>query len=109
VQTRIMYIENKADGLIGPARIGRVSFSKTGRTLYYGGKSFQSLKGLGYKSNYYDLETGDEYWISGPRKDGSDRLYGGSTGVDVDEDVREEYWTDIRRRPSRSRQAIANR
>jgi hypothetical protein len=25
-----MYIESKADGLIGPARIGRVSFSKTG-------------------------------------------------------------------------------
>jgi hypothetical protein len=42
-----MYIESKADGLSGPARIGRVSFSKTGRTLYYGGKEFRSLEGMG--------------------------------------------------------------
>ncbi|WCB96165.1 hypothetical protein DSM104299_04921 [Baekduia alba] len=60
--TGIMYIENKAGGLTGPARIGRVAFSKTSRTLYYDGKSFQSLKGAGFKSNYYDTETGEEYW-----------------------------------------------
>ncbi len=64
-----MYVECKAENLNGPARIGRVSFSKTGKTLYYGGRSFQSIKG-GYKANYFDLETGDEYWISGCRKDG---------------------------------------
>lgn len=29
-----MYIASKANGLSGPARIGRVSFSKTGRTVY---------------------------------------------------------------------------
>jgi hypothetical protein len=109
MQTRIMYIENKASGLTGPARIGRVSFSKTGRTLYYDGKSFQSLKGAGFKSNYYDIETGEEYWISGPRKDGADRLYGEPSPVEVDEDVREEYWTQIRGRPSRSNEAVANR
>lgn len=44
-KTRIMYIESKADGLEGPARIGRVSFSKTGATIYYRGKEFRSLKG----------------------------------------------------------------
>jgi hypothetical protein len=109
MQTRIMYIENKAGGLTGPARIGRVSFSKTGRTLYYDGKSFQSLKGAGFKSNYYDIETGEEYWISGPRKDGADRLYGEPSPVEVDEGVREEYWTQIRSQPSRSDEAVANR
>lgn len=61
MRTRIMYIESKAAGLTGPARIGRVSLSKTSRTLYYGGKAFQSLKGAGFKSNYYDVETGEEY------------------------------------------------
>jgi hypothetical protein len=50
--------------------------TKTGRTLYCGGKTFKSLKGTGYKSNDYDVETGEEYWISGPRKDAADRLYG---------------------------------
>lgn len=73
--TRIMYIEYKGDELTGPARIGRVTFSKTGSTIYYGGKSFQSLKGSGFKANYYDVETGEKYWISGPRRDGTDALY----------------------------------
>ena len=30
-RSRIMYIENKSDGLEGEARIGRVYFSKTGK------------------------------------------------------------------------------
>lgn len=102
-----MYIENKAAGLIGPARIGRVTFSKTGRTLYYGGKSFQSLNGSGFKSNYHDIETGDEYWISGCKKDGSDRLYGERVPIEIDEDVREEYWSDIRRMPHKKAQQQA--
>jgi hypothetical protein len=109
MRTRIMYIEDKSAGLTGPARIGRVSFSKTGRTLYYGARTFQSLKGAGFKSNYYDVETGEEYWISGPRTDGADRLYGEGTPVDIDEDVREEYWTSIRGLPARANEAVANR
>jgi hypothetical protein len=70
-----MYIERKAGNLTGPARIGCVTFSKTGATIYYGGRKFRSLKGAGFKANYYDVETGDECWISGPRKDGKDALY----------------------------------
>lgn len=104
-----MYIECKADGLSGPARIGLVRFSKTGRSLYYGGKTFRSLDGAGFKSNFYDVETGEEYWISGPRKDGRDRLYGERVPVEVDEDVREEYWRAIRGRPDRSGEVDASR
>src|SRR5690349_15770500 len=91
LRSRIMYIENKSQGLEGPARIGRVYFSKTGSTLYYQGLRFRSLKGAGFKSNYFEVGSGDEYWISGPRKDTGDRLYGGSRGVEVDEDVLDEY------------------
>jgi hypothetical protein len=107
VRTRIMYIEYKGDGLIGPARIGLVSFNKSGKSLHYGGKTFQSLRGSGFKSNYYDLETGEEYWISGPRKDGMDRLYGERIPVEIDEDVREEYWTEIRKQPENVKKRIA--
>ncbi len=91
-----MYIENKSDddGLTGSARIGRVSFSKTGKTIYYRGAELQSLKGYGYKSNYFDVNTGDHYWVSGPKKNGQDTLY--PDKVEVDEDVRIEYWRDIR-------------
>jgi len=86
-----MYIENKSRGLNGPAVIGRVYFSKSGKTLYYKGLRFQSLKGAGFKANYYETSSGEEYWISGPRKDRNDRLYGGNRGVLVDAEVREEY------------------
>jgi hypothetical protein len=44
-KTRIMYLERKAGNLTGPARIGRVTYSKTGATIYYGGREFRSLKG----------------------------------------------------------------
>jgi len=77
-KTRIMYIEDKSEGLNGPARIGRVTMSKSGRSLHYGGRTFQTLGGTGFKANYVDLDTGDHFWISGPRKDGRDRLYEGS-------------------------------
>ena len=98
-KSRIMYIERKAESLNGPARIGRVTFSKTGRTVEYRGHKFQKSKS-GYKWNHFDVETGDHYWISGPRKDGQDRLYPQSAqAVEVDEDVREEYWTKIRGLP----------
>ena len=91
-----MYIEDKSGGLVGPCRIGRVIFSKTGATLRYGERSFQSLKGQGFKANFIDIETGQPFWISGPRRDGADGLYGRITQPDdVDADVAEEYWLEI--------------
>ena len=100
-RTRIMYVEDKSDGLNGPARIGRVTYSKTGQSVTYGGRTFQKLGGRGFKANYFDVDTGDHFWISGPRKDGADRLYTQSTApVVVDDDVADEYWTHIRGVPA---------
>ena len=101
-----MYIENKSaqpegqSGVQGPARIGRVTFSKSGRTIYYKGKTLLSLNGAGYKTTHYDIESGDQYWISGPRRDGEDGLYG-YRPTPLDDDVREEYWTEIRKQPAK--------
>ncbi len=92
---RIMYIEEKFNSLEGNARIGKVYFSRTGKTLYYRQLRLQSLKGSGYKANYFDVDTGNQYWISGPRKDRNDRLYGGCDGVEIDEDARDEYFALI--------------
>src|SRR5438105_14235879 len=64
-RSEIMWIERKTDGLVGPARIGRVTYSKSGRSLSYGEQRFESLKRKGFKANYLDLATGDQYWISG--------------------------------------------
>lgn len=99
MKTRIMYIEDKSNGLSGPARIGRVELTKLGKTIYYRGRTFRTLRGRGFKANYYDIDTGDYFWISGPRRDGADRLYGERVAVEIDEDVRAEYWTKIRGLP----------
>jgi hypothetical protein len=92
-----MYIEDKSDGLSGPGRIGRIRFSKSGKSVYYRGRTLQTLAGRGYKANYFDVETRAEFWVSGCKKRGGDRLYGGL--IDIDEDVREEYWVKIRGMP----------
>lgn len=92
-----MYIERKAGELEGEARIGRVMYSKSGRSLYYGGKMYSMAQG--FKSNFIEQETGEDYWISGPHRDGCDRLYDSSMPTQIDDDVREEYWTVIRKRP----------
>ncbi len=99
-----MYIESKPDGVTGNARIGRVTFSKTGKSVYYRGRRFETLAGRGFKANYYNCETGEEYWISGCKKAGGDRLYPGT--IEIDADVREEYWVEIRKMPERKNQAI---
>ena len=96
-----MYIEFKGNDVTGPARIGRVTFSKSGRTLYYRDQAFRKCNG--YIANHLDAETGEEYWISGCKKKGGDRLYPGI--IEIDEDVRAEYWTDIRDLPERADQA----
>ena len=95
--SRIMYIARVDPG--GPtqwARIGRVASSKTGRTLYYAGRE---LRGEG-QPWYADVKTGEQFHIQAAREDGLDRSEGrkrGSFPVEIDENVREEYWKAIRR------------
>jgi hypothetical protein len=102
MESRIMYIERKAGDITGAARIGRVTFSKSGKSVYYGGRIFRTLAGRGFKANYFDVESGEEYWISGCKRDGHDRLYGGT--VEIDEDVAAEYWATIRKKPRDEKQ-----
>jgi hypothetical protein len=86
------------------ARIGRVSFSKTGRTLYYGGQELTGSHG-----DYGDWQTGQRFHIQRARADGLDRSDGrkrGSFRVEIDEDVREEYWLKIRNEPSRVNESV---
>lgn len=96
---RLMYVENKRGGLDGDGRIGWVEVSRTARSYEYRGRRLLKTKS-GYKYNCVDEETGDEWWVSGPRRDGADKLYGGL--VQVDEDARLAYWTEIRNQPARA-------
>jgi hypothetical protein len=60
------------------------------------GGGFRKTKS-GFKYNCLDAETAAPYWISGARKDGNDKLYGGA--VEIDEDARVQYWTEVRGAP----------
>ena len=71
----------------GPAWIGYVSTSKTGRTLYFNGRGLMKLKGQrrgDAGGNYVDMETGESYWVSGVKKDGRDRHWAGTGKVLVE-------------------------
>jgi hypothetical protein len=92
-----MWIERKADGLVGPARIGWAKVRDRGKRIDYRNQSFRSLRGAGFKANFYDIETREEYWITGCRKDGGNALY--NTDVEIDQDALEEYWLIIRKKP----------
>ncbi len=106
IKRRIMYIELKKEKNSGHGRIGWVEMSKTGRSYHYQGKTFKKIRG-GFKHNCFDTETGEQYWISGPKKDGSDTLYGKGI-VKIDDDAREEYWITIRNLPKKVTQQEYN-
>jgi hypothetical protein len=98
---RLMYIDFKGNSIVGPARIGWVTLSKSGKSIDYDGRRFGKISG--FKSNYWDTETHEEYWISGCKKDGTDALY--STTVEIDPDARQEYWVNVRNLPRKKVQA----
>jgi len=89
---RIMYIELKSGySDDGPAWIGSVEFSKSGRTIYFNNQAFKAIGGAGISGNYEDLLSGDEYWISGVKKDGNDRHSAGGGKVMIQNDILEQY------------------
>lgn len=92
MRTEIKYLELKSGfSDNGPAWIGLVSFSKSGKTIYFNGKAFQSLDGMGMSGNYFDLESGEEYWISGIKKDMSDRHKSGEGKIFVEKQTLDNY------------------
>ena len=112
MKSRIMFIESKSHpgghDDRGPAWIGRVKFSKTGRTMYYRGREIRRARGgVSGCGNCYDVATGNHYWVSGPKKNGEDRHWSVNASVEIDADVREEYWTSIRQLPERASEKLA--
>jgi hypothetical protein len=87
---KIMYIELKSGYCDdGPAWIGRAAFSKSGQTVYFNDKALSKANGV--MGNYYDIETGEEYWISGVKRDDSDRHWVGKGKIMIDRKVIGEY------------------
>ncbi len=90
--SRVMYIENKEGLLEGThARIGWVAFSKSGRTIYYKGRSLTAIGGRGIRDNFMDAETHEEFWVSGVKQRGTNVHPAESASVVVDDDAKQEY------------------
>ena len=87
---KLKYIELKTGWSDdGPAWIGSVKESRSGTTLYFNDHAFRRCRGL--FSNYIDVETGEEYWISGVKKNGADRHWAGHGKIMIDRKVTAEY------------------
>jgi len=92
MKPEIKYIELKSGfGDNGPAWIGMAEFSKSGRTVYFNGKALKNSNAQGIAGNYFDIENGDEYWVSGIKKNGTDRYWTGGGKIMIDKNIVELY------------------
>lgn len=106
---RIMYLQLKTgyNTDCGPAWIARVRFTRTWRTACVHGRTLARVTGTAranFDSNFYDVETGEEFWMSGPKRDRTDGRYT-SQEPHVDEDVRGEYAAFLAGSPLPGREA----
>jgi hypothetical protein len=80
MKTKLVYVE--APEKNSPAWIGRAFLSKSGKTFYFNGKAFK---------NGRETISGDIYWISGVKKDMTDRLWARTRKIKIDQSVVDEY------------------
>lgn len=87
---RIMFVQQKTGYDIdqGPSWIGWVDFNRTWKTARVHGRVLRRFQGI--DSNFYDVETGEWFWLSGPKRDRTDARYG-PRSTPVEEDAREAY------------------
>ena len=83
-----VYLKTGYDTDMGLAWISRVRFSKTCKTAYWQGRTLGRWNGV--CGNFVDVGTGEEFWLSGPRRD---RRAPRNSNVEPEssEDVRETY------------------
>jgi hypothetical protein len=90
MKAELIYVELKtgySDN--GPAWIGNGFYNRTRKTVYFNGNVL--CRSQGNSGNHIDLETGEEYWISGVKKNGTDRHWAGAGAIEIDETVIDEY------------------
>jgi hypothetical protein len=90
-----MYLEQLTeDGEPGPAWIGRVRFSKTGRTLFYRGRTLEeAVVGPG---SHRDKESGERFFVCGVKAELRE-LHWADRPVEVDDDAVAEYERRLQR------------
>ena len=93
---RVMFVQLKTGhGTdMGPAWISRVRFNRSWKTAYWHGKTLRRSVGL-IDGNFCDVESREEYWLSGPHRDRADTRYS-SVRPTIDDDVRDVYQAFLR-------------
>jgi len=88
---RIMFIQLKTGYNLdrGPSWIGWVDFNRSFKTARYRGRELRRAPGM-FDANFFDVETEEEFWLSGPKRDRTDTRYGPPL-TEVDEDARVAY------------------
>lgn len=88
---RVMFVHLKTGHNTdkGPAWISLVSFNRSWKTARWHGKTLHRSPGM-FDANFYDVETDEEYWVSGPRRDQGDTRYSSITPT-VDDDAKAAY------------------
>ena len=88
---RVTFVQLKTGHDIdkGPAWISVVRFNRTWKTATWHGKTLRRWPGM-FDANFFDIDTKEEYWLSGPHRDGGDTRYSSIKPI-VDPDAREAY------------------
>lgn len=90
MSAQLLYVELKSGfSDNGPAWIGQGEFTRSKSTIYFNGLALRKAQGIG--SNYLEVQTGNSYWVSGVKKNGTDRHQTGSGKVFIDASVVSEY------------------
>ena len=73
----------------GPCWISVVRFNRSWKTAYWHGKTLRRWPGM-FDANFFDVDTREHYWLSGPHRDHRDTRYGNVTPT-IDDDARSAY------------------
>lgn len=86
MKSEIRYVECKDTG---EAWIGYCQFSKTGLSVYFNNKVLKRRQGI--SGNHIDIETGEEYWVSGVKRNGMDRHWAEPGSILIDRSALDDY------------------
>ena len=77
-------------------------FAKTWQTAYWHARTLARWQA--FDSNFYDVDTKEEFWLSGPKRDRTDARYSRAQ-PSVDEDAREAYAAFVKGAPLPGRES----
>jgi hypothetical protein len=90
MKAELIYVEMTTDtSHTGPAWIGYGFFNRTRKTVYFNGRILG--RGRSVVGNYVDIQSGEEFWISGIKKNGENRHWAGFGKIIIDNSAIDDY------------------